>query len=257
MGWPYQQKPPIGWPIDWDEPINQGLVGYYPMLVGSGNTVNNLSRNAGASTIVGAEWNVGSGGSCLLFDSQNDYINTSVSLTTRNFTIICCYDEGNTENFCLWQAQEGAGAPYKYALLEMQTDDDLTLYTGDGTNYDALIISDAVGVGNWNKKNTVAITIDGAGLAKGYVNGVLKGQDTLVEVETTWTLRLGSDEYIPAKMKCFYYLVYNRALSASEIALLYREPFCMFKDPAEIALLAAYTAGAPPGIPIFRRRRAG
>ena len=49
-------------------------------------------------------------------------------------------------------------------------------------------------------------------------------------------------------------MMWNRALSAAEIALLYRESFCMFKDPAEIALLGGYQA-AVGGIPILRRRR--
>ena len=39
---------------------------------------------------------------------------------------------------------------------------------------------------------------------------------------------------------------WNRALTASEIALLYREPFCMFEqDPIE--LWSAATLGAPVG----------
>ena len=49
--------------------------------------------------------------------------------------------------------------------------------------------------------------------------------------------------------------IYNRALSAFEIALLYREAFCGFRWP-NIIQLTSYVA-AVGGVPIFRRRRAG
>jgi len=41
-------------------------------------------------------------------------------------------------------------------------------------------------------------------------------------------------------------LIYNRILSASEIAQLYREPFCMFdRDPIEL-WTGAMGGGVPP-----------
>ena len=40
-----QIKPNLGIPINWGNPLANGLVGYWPMLEGTGNTVQDLSGN--------------------------------------------------------------------------------------------------------------------------------------------------------------------------------------------------------------------
>ena len=44
-------------------------------------------------------------------------------------------------------------------------------------------------------------------------------------------------------------MIYNRALGSSEIALLVQEPFVMFKDPNEVALLGGFVAAAGTILP--------
>jgi len=42
MGWPYQQKPPMGWPLDYDSSLVPEA-GFWLFNEGSGNKVSDLS----------------------------------------------------------------------------------------------------------------------------------------------------------------------------------------------------------------------
>jgi len=111
-----------------------------------------------------------------------------------------------------------------------------------------------------NVWTTLAGTYDGVNI-KIYQDGILGDTEPLVQAipNSAWPVIIGGyyslSYLLPGNID--YVMIYNRALSASEIALLYNKPFCGFRW-TNIIQLASYIAGEPPsGIPIFRRRRAG
>ena len=93
----------------------------------------------------------------------------------------------------------------------------------------------------------VAATFSIGDGSKIYIDGLLDG----IDADTTAMNNVGSVIHIGRKFGSssdFFTglidlpIIYNRALSASEIALLFAEPFIMFKDPNEVAILGAVSA---------------
>lgn len=101
-----------------------------------------------------------------------------------------------------------------------------------------------------NKWVQVALTYDGVS-ANTYLDGLLGESISagLGGVINSSTDNMVIGERVDGSGRLFdgqidNVMIYNRALSASEISLLYREPFCMFeRDPIE--LWSAATLGAP------------
>ena len=87
-----------------------------------------------------------------------------------------------------------------------------------------------------------------------YIDGIQRDDNDFTSLAFTAIENLGEDIKIggtgagvggPFGGRIDHTLFYKRILSASEISLLYREPFCMFeRDPIE--LWSAATLGAPP-----------
>ena len=75
-------KPPLGTQLDWSNPLNKGLAGFWLMNEGMGNKVQDLSMNGNTGTLTGiafpptaaSGWNPGRKGVGLNFDGVNDYI---------------------------------------------------------------------------------------------------------------------------------------------------------------------------------------
>jgi hypothetical protein len=98
MGWPYQHKPPLGWPIDPDHPLSD-FVGFCPMLVGSAGQVFDLSGNGNNFTLAGhAHYGPGKFGSCLKLDGTGDY----ASLATPSIFPINADTQFRNGTVCLW-----------------------------------------------------------------------------------------------------------------------------------------------------------
>ena len=76
------RKPNLG------HPLAKGLVGYWLMNEGTGNTVQDLSGNGHTGTFVNETvWDAGKFGSCLSFDGTDDYVNiNSIKDTVQNDT---------------------------------------------------------------------------------------------------------------------------------------------------------------------------
>jgi len=255
MGWLYQQKPPIGWPLDPDS----GLVpdaGFWPMLVGSGNKVLDLSGNGNTGTFgTGAaspSWTADKFGSALDFDG-NDYV---------EFEASSVFDINGTNPISevVWiKTTQTPGSGEMAAFLIMTEDGRVStasdkgillnengkavFYVFDGAAKNC-VSTTSVNDGIWHQ---IVGTYDGVN-SRVYVDGIL--ENTIAASETynfdspqlvfsylrVLTDRIDYDGQLDIPS------IYNRALSASEIALLYKYPFWMFKDPAEVALLGGYQA---------------
>jgi len=77
----YQNKPPVGFGLDWGDPINTGAVGVWLFNEGAGNLTNLAARSQPAALTnnggVNPSWTDGKFGSSLLFDGVGGYCSTA------------------------------------------------------------------------------------------------------------------------------------------------------------------------------------
>lgn len=257
-------KPPLGTPINKARAKQLGHIGYWPMNENGGATVQDLSGNGNTGVFVdNTAWVSGKFGPALAFDGTNDNVNfgdsdlfsftdgagndkpfsisTWVKASTLSGSILNKYNA--TGDNREWQF-------YFYNNQQMR----LGLYNYDSASNRIRAYCSVVGwSGDWFH---AAVTYDGSELwtgIKAYLNGVQR---------TTFNDSLGtyvgmSNRGEPVLLSATLagqigsMAVYNRVLTASEIALLHREPFCMFKDPAEAALLGGYQVAGGVSVPVM------
>ncbi len=248
MGWPYQQKPPMGWPIDLDHPLAD-FVGYWPMLAGSGNTVQELRRNGKDGIITGAVWASGEFGHALEFNGGDRVDSSESSRLSGSFTFLALAKSAD------WRT---GGQPASVVVSEVSSYSNYWAFLGGGDFADEVQFALYNGSqnpiamyrssSNLNRMiQIVGVRDVGADTITLYIDGILRqsAEDTTAATPVYNALNLGQMEEITARDlhgQISHAIIWNRALSASEIALLYSKPFCMFKDPAEVALLGAYQA---------------
>ena len=229
MGWPYQQKPPMGWPLDY----SSGLVpnaGFWLFNEGSGNIVQDLSGNGNTGTITLATWEAGKFGSALKFVSGT------------NHSILVPVETGTSHTILAWIKASADGRIFdsQTGRVIFDIDGGYLQYYAAGWNADTTkIITD----NKWHQ--VVASIVNGTALTI-YVDGVPVYSNTVVASSIGGTTRIGN-HYTPSTSEEFiglidHKMIYNRGLSASEISQCHQEPFCMFKDPAELVLMAGNQA---------------
>lgn len=268
MGWPYQQKPPLGWPLDYDS----GLVpeaGFWLMNEDSyGNTVQDLSGNGNIGIITTPSWRAGKFGSCLYFDASttkvvcgmNPILETLPHFTYSAWIYVMGFPEENIgsiidkQEIRFYWNRTGFGEHLTGEVLYGTT-------PALSRSYD---IGDAFMTNSWHHvamtfsetDKTIRLFLDGIE-SPTYIT-----QTSGVGTRTSDSARnLYIGDRSETESRCFNGLidipmVHNRVLSASEIAQLNQFPFWMFKDPAEVALMGGYQA-VVEGIVILRRRMEG
>lgn len=170
------QKPPLGTPLDWGNPLNDETVMALAMNEGHGDKVQDLSMNGNHGTLenfafpptVDSGWNPGQTGVGLNFNSGNDYVdcgnNASLyitdALTISTIIKIDSFPDGaELIKYILSSARDG----YITAIWNTQK---IGVYLTDVGGW---FFSDSVVSTGWNK---VACTWDGAHV-RIYINGVL------------------------------------------------------------------------------------
>jgi len=254
---PYE-KPSFEWTqrygLDWQNAkvSLEGLVGYWLMNEGTGNAVADLGGNGNHGVFVNTPlWTADR----ILFEKDD---NDGIDVTPPNasvfpsgsdpYTIVCKINITDRTNavtvfdYDLYDPQWGFynGVPWIY-----DGHDTLTGGTAlsNGIDYQVAFVRDGTG----------------ANQTRVYVNGVLwyTGQhDESMNVPTT--VRIGYDNNAGEGFDGHIYFtyIYNRAFSASEIALLYQEPSCQVWKPKTQIVVGWVSGGSPAsGIPILRRRR--
>ncbi len=269
MGWPYQQKPPLGWPLDYDS----GLVpetGYWPENEGSGNKVFDLSGNGETGTI-GATgvWTAGKFGPALIFDGANTAISLSTGISYKTQT------PGDDFSYSVWV--NVSGFPEGNNGMIICTFNDSVSYfrwrrAGDGEYFEVQVdyvtsdartktsnLGDAAVTDVWT--HVVVVHHDATKTTDIYINGIEEtsyitqtaGVGARVDRSNLVTF-IGNNNGMANSFNGLIDIpmIYNRALSAGEIALLYQYPFWMFKDPAEMILASAgqVAVGANPKGPL-------
>ena len=226
---------------DWGVLVDSSLVGYWNMNEGSGNVARDSSGNNNNGSISGATWVDGVVGKALRFDGTDDFVDVNSSLlenitddiTIAAFTQIAGSGSHNTQTVVgkSYAYFIGANFANKKFCSQLYGVDTSTFYTS--STYDLSV------------PHMIVLTYDknaGENNYKLYVDGVLDRQKT----ENASITSNSNNFQIGRHDSTYYYLngtidevrLYNRALSASEVAVLYitGDPasfsdYYNFKDP--------------------------
>lgn len=258
MAWVYHNKPPMGWPLDLSEPINDGLVGYWLFNEGSGNKVFDLSENGHTGTFQGTapSWTSGKFGSAVLLPGTDESIDigtSSVLDVAGPFTLsVWIKYTSSTPNMGI----VANFFPYtKGYMIASSSTAGRIVFSCYGSGFNDLFYTPTLNDGIWHH-------IVGVDTGVGhiiYIDGVYGNSDSNVfakGIPTGETFEIGDrrDSGVPFNGQIDNVAIWNRALSASEIALLYQFPFYGFLNPDEIPVLDQYYT-VVGDIVVLRRRR--
>ena len=214
-------------------PLARGLVGCWLMNESTGGKVFDLSGNCNTGTLQdNTSWTAGKFGSCLKFDDSGDYVdyaaNKTLDFRTTPFTLIAWvnYNTGSPTTRTMYE-----GLYTKpYWLIEPATNRvRLSLRKADDSGVEHYYGTSGALAANiwWN----LVVTYDRQ-YVKHYVNGIF-------DVALARTGNMGGG--VPTSYRIGgrppdafngiigSVIVFNRALTAKQVAWLYREPFCMFE----------------------------
>lgn len=239
-----QLKPTRGICLNRSHPLSRGLVGLWLFNEGSGGQVFDLSGNNNTGSLV-ADTYFGPGkfGSALDFDGNGDYVdvknftnfNGKSAITVNVWVNIGSITDANGR---LLDHRDGSNG-FIFFINNPSTVPNGSLNfmvdTVTGTHRQEYISAPPTGV--WLMLTGV-YDKNASDLMKIYQNGVeqttnLVNAGTGNIVDDSTDLSIGSNHGSNSRDfagKIDHATIYNRALSASEIALLYREPFCMFEE---------------------------
>jgi hypothetical protein len=227
-----------------------GLVGWWKLDEGSGTTVADASGNGNTGTLTnGATWTTGQFNSAVNLDGTNDYVSIANESNfdferTQAFNISAWVNRTSTateddivekvvtgssyRGYTLWLSETGA-IPCSNCIYANLNNNDA------GLNNSISVYTSGVSTGSWHH---IVMTYNGSSQAssvKIYVDGVSQSitilRDTLSgTILNNNNLLIGDD--IPGDPCCFFggkiddVRIYNRALSAADVAVLYVNGFC-------------------------------
>jgi len=254
---PPQQKPLLGTQLNRSHPLARGLVGAWVMNEGSGDRVNDLSGNGGVGTLVGATWVAGnpSVAQAVTDRIQLDTLSDGW-IPTPQGTISCMAykewaDNDNAEHQLFGFNKDFGGNPdgnNQIAILKWSNN---SLYAGwyyNTTEY-RIVIAD----GNFslpqNQWNHLVLTWnDTTNMTYLYINGVQVGSNNSLIIGS-----IGSHASIlnyPSAVASYGwdgevndFLVYNKALTPTEVQLLHISPYAMLEQPVIWVGVAAEEEG--------------
>ena len=249
----FQQKPMLGVPISSTHPLGTGSGGLkaaWFFLEGSGGQVFDLSGNGNVGTITGdVSWVPGKFGSSLNFPGSSDYVTIpdNPSLPSDHFTYIAWINHrgshGDTDGG-IWYDRFNVDG--ENAICISNEDGIKLFFKIAGTSRSTEVAAGDVTQGVWHQ---VAVTHDGIS-QKVYLDGVFVGGMSFVGAlgDSTNTRFIGVG--FGTSQRDFngsidHSLLYNRALSPSEVAEIYAD-FTVMMQKDDIALMAA-EAPAPGG----------
>ncbi len=236
-------KPTRGIRLNKSHPLARGLVGYWLFNEGSGNKVFDLSGNRNTGTLVADTHFVpGKFGPALSYDGTGDSVVMGAVNTfgDTDYTLVVWVKLsakasvyaviGKGKN-----ALAGGADSIEYAVAYSSGDDRWRFTIADQTNYQHLLANTlgSPSIGVWYQ--VVCIHSATENKVYIYINGKLDNSaaTTVTPSSSTGSFNIGSwdldsvnDRNLNGQID--HAMICNRALSASEIALLYREPFCMF-----------------------------
>lgn len=243
MVYPYRKiiKPPLGSRLNKSHKLSRGLVGFWLMNEKAGSQVFDLSGNENTG-IVEADitWGSGKYGSALnILGDDKIVIPYSSSLNWSSNDPLTIIVWGRTTAgdgavfFAQWadiilRSKGGDGSQLDFYLVAMTGDDEATT-TGESVND-----------GNWHMLTgsydgmTIFASVDDHPRATAIPDGAYSNDLGAYGIG----YEPGGVSINPGAIS--HVLAYNRCLSDSERILLYREPFCIFAKPGELAIMGGY-----------------
>ncbi len=254
-------KPVLGTQLQLGHPLASGIVGYWLMNEGAGSTANDLSGNGKTGALIAdASWVPGKFGPAASLDGVGDRIECgpvipggssalSVAVWARNNralpsganeAVLEMANSGGNKVLSLWMRVNGK---FNFRVYNS------AIATGEAQG--ATIFDD-------NDWHFIVGTWDGA-LVRIFIDAISEDASpaalTGVTIASPDDLKIGGQPVGGAGTTDWdgdisHVQIYNRALSATEIAELYRDPFAMFQqEPIEL-WTAATSVGAPTGLSI-------
>ena len=241
------------------------LIGCWVMNEGSGDRIFDLSGNGNIGTFgSGAArpfWQGGKSGSSVYFDGGDKISTPSLGALSLPLTIVASMKRSATGVWHPIFVTHEVDNCYYGAALIIQSPDIVWLQYGDGDGNTSSDRNTRHGVSSLaaNQWYTIAGVIRGQNDMDIYLDGVDDGgsySGAATSMDTSsgepafgrWPA-LATNQYLKGNIEYVY--LFNRALSASEIALLYREPFCMFAGAGRPPLIGGQIvnlAGASTGL---------
>jgi len=231
------------------------LIGCWVMNEGTGDTVFDMSGNGNIGTFAsGASrpvWQRGKSGSSVYFDGGDKIIGPSLGALSLPLTIVASIRRSSTGVWNPIFVTHEVDNCYYGAALIIQDADTVWLQYGDGDGNTSNDRNTRHGASSLaaNRWYTIAGVIRGQNDMDIYLDGVddggsYSGAGTTMDTSNgepalgRWAA-LSTDQYLTGNIEYVY--LFNRALSDSEITLLYREPFCMFARPERPPLIGGQT----------------
>lgn len=240
-------KPCLGSQLQMGHPLTKGLVACWLMNEGSGIYVNDFSSHSHPAIFSNAArvsvWSptlYGIGLGCtddiaVVDNSSQLKEETDYSIVARYlinereayhaiYSTITGYNGGvpNSSGIALHHSYNASPARVAFTVAKSNS-----VYVRAGYSIGSIPLNTwNTVVGTWQKDIFTANI---------YVNGTLRNSDTNINIDTYAGNVCNLLNFSPAYYGglygyCAYIYVYNRALSAGEIAKLYLDPFCMFEE---------------------------
>jgi len=210
-------------------PLARGLFGCWLFNEGSGNKVFDLSGNGNTGSFSGDPTWIGN---AIDFDGDDEIAvakNPMSGLSQLSVVALVRRNDNNTNGGGIIQAWNGG----TQILIRGRSSSNWQFYLDTSAG----VIGGDIIAYSANVWEHFAFTYDGAKM-KAYKNAVKSATELSQTgaIDTVSGFRIGggsagASEYYH-KGKIAYVMGFNRPLSASEIALLYREPFCMVQKKA-------------------------
>jgi hypothetical protein len=213
-------------PIEWGHPLNQGLVSWWMPLKhnGGGTTLFDLcGRNHGTLTN-GPTWTAGPNGfGALSFDGSNDYVDTSFNVAGMSALTISAHVMSTASaSMMIMGTKDIGGNP---TIFNPAPGGDTGMGYWDGGQWRLVGVNRDIR-NDYTWHHVVGQFLGGQYL-RIYIDGVLDSSGNIADtvLPTNGAMTLGAWHYRPRYLtgRLQSVAVYNRALSASEVALLYEQ----------------------------------
>lgn len=246
-------KPPLGAVLNHGHPLSTGIMGAWLMHGGAGalGRIVDLSGNSNHGTLVADTHSVpGKFGPALDFDGTGDYVNIgdveSLDFGTNDFTVSLWIKTVGLTAGRLVNKRVGTLGWEVYTSANTHVD----IFIGDAGGFEfGKVSTKPMNDDNWHH---VVIVFDRDANAIAYTDGVSDGVKDISARTGTISNNAAATIGQYAASSFFngfidHVLIYNRALTASEIMSLYLDPFQMFRRQPIGLWVGSTSVGVPAG----------
>ncbi|MDO8594906.1 MAG: LamG domain-containing protein [bacterium] len=231
-------------------PNNLGLVNYWSLNEGTGTKATDASGTGNTGTLTGGPtWVTGRYGQAVSFDGTDDYVSiTDNSLASgSSITPSLWFNQTSSKTVGLFASAAASDAPGEFTMLVNSngTVSFIAWISGGGDRPHLNAASAAVSYGAWH--HAVGVYDVSAGYAYIYIDGVLSGSTNTTLNSTTWNGPAigsggvgGSTTYF-MNGKMDDVRIYNRALTAAQVAALYGSGSAIRKGVSGNSLVGHWT----------------